>query len=331
MIPDWLEKVEKQANTAGKPAVVSAAVRGLADARFDPDLAKAAAALRDGTLVRWPGDTEVLVARAVLLVQWAEWGSPRWEAARTREAVFAVERLRAIVPDDPDAAALLALRAAPGGERPGEGRTGRGPAAGRPRRRRAAHRGPTGRPRGRAAGERQDRAGGGGAEQARKLGPPTAGVLIHLAQAYHTRGQTDRGAGIVGGSPPPPPHPARRRRPAIPPRPVARRSVTRAALLSLLLALPVVAADPPKADPPKADPPKPAPRPRWSSARAVQSEQGAGSAGAAGQGREDEPEPVPAEGAGGPVVRPGGQRQGPPAAPSNRPSPKTPSTRRGTS
>ena len=62
----------------------------MGEARFDADLARAGVQAIDRTLVRWPGDTESLVARAVLLTRWAESGSPHWDTARTRDAVFAL-------------------------------------------------------------------------------------------------------------------------------------------------------------------------------------------------------------------------------------------------
>lgn len=194
---EWLEQVEKRATATAQPAAVAAAARGLADARFDADLARPAVALVDRTLVRWPGDTDLLVARALLLARWAEWGSPRWEAARTREAVFAVERLRAIAPDDPDAAALLARVRLQGANDPAKAEQDAAPLA-------------AVRDRGGlltadqavvlglvllATGQTEPAVAA--LEQARKLAPPTAGVLIPLARAYHARGQTDRGKELL--------------------------------------------------------------------------------------------------------------------------------------
>lgn len=193
LIPDWLEKVERHANLTNKPAVVAAALRGLGEARFDADLARSGVQAVDRTLVRWPGDTESLVARAVLLTRWAEFGSPRWDTARTREAVFALERLRAIAPDDPDAAALLARTRLKGQNDPAKALKDVAPLL-----------------------DLRDRGGllaadhltvlgavllangkaGPAAEAldtARRLNPSTASVYIHLAAACHARGDTARG------------------------------------------------------------------------------------------------------------------------------------------
>lgn len=197
LLPDWLEKVEKQANATNKPAVAAAAVRGLTDTRFDLDLGKPALLLLDRTLARWPGDTDVLVARAVLLTRWAEYGSPRWEPARTREAVFALERLRAIVPDDADAAALLARTRLKGLNDATKAERDIAPLV------ELRTRGGLLTPDQFAVMGMVFLANGkheqavSALEAARKSGPPLATGCIHLALAYHARGDTARGRPLV--------------------------------------------------------------------------------------------------------------------------------------
>lgn len=197
LLPDWLTKAEAEANRGGKPAVLAAVVRGLADAPFDPDTTKLALAQCDRMLARWPGDTDALVARGVLLVRAAEFATPRWEPTRTREAVFALERLRAISPDDPNAAALLARTRLKGQNEPAKAERDVAPLLAL-------------RDRGGLLTPDQLLVVGAvlsangkpepavtALEQARQLGPPSAAVGIHLALAYHLRGDTARGKRVL--------------------------------------------------------------------------------------------------------------------------------------
>lgn len=196
LLPDWLDRAERYASGANKPAVAAATVRGVCDARFDPDTAKLALTVIDRTLARWPGDPDALVARGLLLTRLAEFGTPRWEPARTRDAAFALERLRAIVPDDPDAAALLARTRLKGLNDASKAVKDIAPLLA------VRDRGGLLAPAHLAvvgmvllANDKPDTAQAV-LEEARKFGP-SAAVCIHLALAYHTRGDTARGRELV--------------------------------------------------------------------------------------------------------------------------------------
>lgn len=189
LVPDWLDRVGRRED----PAAAAAAARGLTDTAFDADLAPPALRLLDRTLARWPGDAGVLAARAVLLARWAEDGSPRWEPVRAREAAFALERVRAISPDDPDTAAMLGRLRLKGLNDPAKAAKDVGPLTD------LRDRG------GLLTGDQwtvvgmvqlangQTEPAISALEAARKLGPPSAAVCVHLALAYHARGDTDRG------------------------------------------------------------------------------------------------------------------------------------------
>ncbi len=193
LLPDWLERVETRENAA----VAAAAVRGLTDTAFDAELAPLALKLLDRTLLRWPSDADALAARAVLLSRWAEYGSPRWEPVRTREAAFALERVRAISPDDADTAAMLARLRLKGLNDPAKAVKDISPLF------EQRDRG------GLLSGEQlavvgmvqlangQTDAAIATLEAARTLGPPSAAVCVHLALAYHTRTDTARGRSLV--------------------------------------------------------------------------------------------------------------------------------------
>jgi predicted Zn-dependent protease len=196
LLPDWLDRAERQAGGANKPALAAAVVRGLSEARFDPDTAKLGLTVVDRTLTRWPGDTDALVARGLLLTRWAEFGTPRWDPARTRDAAFALERVRAIVPDDPDAAAILARLRLKGLNDPSKAAKDIAPLLA------ARDRGGLVAPPHLAvvgmvllANDKLD-AAQAALEAAHKAGP-SAAVCVHLALAYHTRGNTARGRELV--------------------------------------------------------------------------------------------------------------------------------------
>jgi predicted Zn-dependent protease len=193
LLPDWIEKVEKRAGGTSRPGLLAAAVRGLTDSRFDSALWASALKALDRTLARWPGDADLLTARAALLARWAECDRPRWEPARTREAASALERVRAITPDDADTAAALArvrlhglkdAQAALKDVAPLLAQNSRGALVS------ADHLAVVGAV---LLANKQADAAVRALETARTLGPPSAAVCICLALAYHTRGDTARG------------------------------------------------------------------------------------------------------------------------------------------
>ncbi len=193
LLPDWLERVGKRENAA----VAAAAVRGLTDTAFDDELAPLASRLIDRTLARWPSDADALAARAVLLARWAEYGSTRWEPVRTRDAAFALERVRAMSPEDADTAAMLGRIRLKGLNDSAKAAKDIAPLID------VRDRGAL------LTGEQlavvgmvqlangQTEPAISALEAARKLGPPSAAVCVHLALAYHTRGDTDRGRPLV--------------------------------------------------------------------------------------------------------------------------------------
>ena len=106
-VPDFLEKAEAKSAASGQPGSIAFAIRGLFDARFDSERHETAIATLDRLLTSWPGNTDLLVAKALAAARLAELGSPIWEPKRTQQAIFALERVRAIDANDLDAAAML--------------------------------------------------------------------------------------------------------------------------------------------------------------------------------------------------------------------------------
>ena len=85
-----------------------AALAGWAEARpVNAARARKIADRAERLLSRWPDHADLFRVRADALFRAAEGVEPVWEPARLREAVLAVERLRAKLPDDPQAALAL--------------------------------------------------------------------------------------------------------------------------------------------------------------------------------------------------------------------------------
>ncbi|MCU0705353.1 MAG: hypothetical protein MUF18_15380 [Fimbriiglobus sp.] len=200
LLPGWLKKVEEKAAATGSPLVLASAVRGLADGHFDSETAPPALAVIDRALARWPIDADCLVARAAFLARWAENGRPRWEPARTREAAFALERLRGLAPDDPVAATALARVRLFGLNEPAQSLKDVGPLLDLRERE------------GLLTADQLTLLGAvllanekiepamAALEAAHKLAPDSATTCLHLARVYHACGENIRGRELVAAA-----------------------------------------------------------------------------------------------------------------------------------
>jgi predicted Zn-dependent protease len=190
--PQFLAAAEAAAFKADNPFPAVSAVSGLFDARYDETLSKLGGEVVQRLSARWPSDHGVLAVRALLLEQAAEYAHPRWEPGRVREAVFALERVKAGQSDDRDLAALLAWVRLKGANDPAAALRDAAPLAAAQDRGeplvglQSAVLGAV-----YVANKRPDDAVKV-LELARKSGVATATGSIHLALAYHALGQAEK-------------------------------------------------------------------------------------------------------------------------------------------
>jgi predicted Zn-dependent protease len=106
-VPAFLDQTARAAEQTDVPDVAVAALRGWGEA--PPNVTRAARILEraDRLLAHWPDNVELYRVRADALFQLASRSEPAWDLVRVRAATQAYERLRAKLPDDPDAAAAL--------------------------------------------------------------------------------------------------------------------------------------------------------------------------------------------------------------------------------
>jgi tetratricopeptide (TPR) repeat protein len=107
-VPAFLTAVEDSASKTGTPTAAAHALAGLFDSPYDPNLAETAQAMVERLMTRWPTHPDVLLVRALLLVQVAQEGTPPWEVDRTQAAANALDRVQAVQKNHPDLAAYLA-------------------------------------------------------------------------------------------------------------------------------------------------------------------------------------------------------------------------------
>lgn len=107
-VEGFLTLAEQASEKADVPHSAVAALAGWAEARpVNAARARKIADRAERLLSRWPDHADLFRVRADALFRVAEGVEPPWEPARVREAVLAVERLRAKLPDDPQAALAL--------------------------------------------------------------------------------------------------------------------------------------------------------------------------------------------------------------------------------
>lgn len=107
-VEGFLTLAEQATEKANVPHSAVAALAGWAEARpVNAARARKIADRAERLLSRWPDHADLFRVRADALFRAAEGVEPVWEPTRVREAVLAVERLRAKLPDDPQAALAL--------------------------------------------------------------------------------------------------------------------------------------------------------------------------------------------------------------------------------
>ena len=108
-LPAFLKSVEEVSVQANQPAPIGYALRGINDStRFDYQASKAAIAIVDRLLIRWPDQLDLLMAQTMAHYRIAQNSVPMWELGATKDAIRALMRLRDKVPDNPDIAASIA-------------------------------------------------------------------------------------------------------------------------------------------------------------------------------------------------------------------------------
>ena len=107
-VEEFLTLSERVSEKAEPPHAAVAALAGWAEARpVNAARATKVADRAERLLARWPDHADLFRVRADALFRAAEGAEPVWEPARVREATLAAERLRAKLPDDPQAAHAL--------------------------------------------------------------------------------------------------------------------------------------------------------------------------------------------------------------------------------
>jgi predicted Zn-dependent protease len=106
-LPDFLKSVEQNALQANKPGALGAALNAVTGtARHEPDAVNLVVAIAQRAPDRWSDNPEILTALAMAHYRLAE--NSDWELAATKNAVRALERLRAKYPENTDIAAAIA-------------------------------------------------------------------------------------------------------------------------------------------------------------------------------------------------------------------------------
>jgi len=105
-LPEFLKFVEQHANLTNKPAPLAAAVNAVsATSKYEADATKLAVEISSRATERWPNSTEMLIAYSMALYRIAE--NSAWELTATKNALRALERLRAKAPESQDIAAVI--------------------------------------------------------------------------------------------------------------------------------------------------------------------------------------------------------------------------------
>jgi len=106
-LPEFLKSVEETALNNNKPAALGAALNAVSGTpRHEADAVKLAIVIVQRSFERWPDHPELLTAFAMAHYRLAE--NSAWELTATKNAIRALERLRAKLPENTDIAAAIA-------------------------------------------------------------------------------------------------------------------------------------------------------------------------------------------------------------------------------
>lgn len=192
LIGAFIAKVEAASAEQGSPKAIGQALRGIAESRFTPALADLAIRASQALLNRFPGDSELLSAQALVYFKSAEQGEPRWNETATAGALRGFGQLQNKEPDNLEIAAALAWIRLKGKKEPGHALRNAAPLSSAPEQ---------GLPltawQWQVLGATQLANGQRDAairslEKARRLSKTMAGVQIHLALAYHAQGRKEQ-------------------------------------------------------------------------------------------------------------------------------------------